>query len=136
MTRETSREGNVFDFVFIAKNMVVCFLISVILLALCALVLTFFPMEKMDEIVPILIVGICTFAGGYRQARRVGRRGIICGGISGVVYMALLYLIGAVVLGDFSFNSSNALSMVIGIGCGAIGGMLGINKKTKIRRKK
>lgn len=136
MTREVFKEGNALDFVYLAKNMAVCFLASIILLAISAFVLTFYPTDAIDGTVPIFLVGICTLLGGFRQARHAGRRGFVYGGITGVVYMLLLYLTGTLVLGELAFDSSNALSMVIGIGCGAVGGMIGVSKKKKNRRKK
>ena len=37
------------------------------------------------------------------------------------------------VFGEFTFASSTALSMLLGIGCGAIGGIIGVNTKKRRR---
>ena len=136
MARESTVEKSLFDFSFTLKNTIICLLATVILLFISAILATYLAMSEpiVDALVAV-VTGICVLWSGFRAARHIGRQGLLCGIIAGVIYMLLVYFIGSLVFGDLVFDATTALSMVIGIGCGAIGGMIGVNAKSKRRRK-
>ena len=60
--------------------------------------------------------------------------GLIAGAVSGLVYTFILWLIGGLASQTVSFGACAVTALVIGIVCGAAGGILGINTKGSRRR--
>lgn len=135
MAKETMEKKPFFDIGFLCKNTLLCFLATGILLLLGAVLATYLSMtEPMTEILVIVLTAGCVFYGGFRMAKHTGRQGLIQGGISGLFYMACLTLAGMLIYGEWSIKGTAWLSILIGILCGAIGGMLGVNTKPKRKR--
>ena len=127
--------GKMFDFVFMLKAVVIAYAASVVLLVMVALIATFQSMSDkgisiMVNMVTALGVAMCGFLNG----RRSGRGGMIAGAISGVVYTLLLCLIGNLASQNFSFGINTITAQIIGVVCGAVGGIIGINTVKKRRR--
>lgn len=134
MTRD-NLNGGLFDIAFIIKNTAVGFVLTMALLFIASVlsVVAVLP----EAIVSLLVaavtyisIGVC----GFRAARHSGRSGLFSGAISGLIYVIVLYLIGGIALGEFGISYSSALTMLICILCGATGGIIGINTRSKRRR--
>ncbi len=135
MVKEAAGEKNLFDIVFMCKNILLAFIATVVMLFLCAVAATYLAVsEPVTDILVMVITGVCVLWSGFRAARHTKRQGLLQGALAGVIYMALLYLIGSLVFGELSFQTATALSMIIGIGCGAIGGVFGVNAGSKRKR--
>ena len=135
MGKETTEKKAIFDVVYLCKNTVFCFLATGILLLLGAVLVTYLSWaDTMTELLVMVLTMVCVLLGGFRLARHAGRQGLIQGGIFGVVYMTCLILTGKLIYGDWSMNGTAWLSILIGVLCGAIGGMLGVNTKSKRKR--
>ncbi len=120
--------GSFFDVRYSLKNVCVSFLMTAILLFLSAIAVTYLSASEavIDGLV-LVITAVCVLWGGFRASRHLGRQGLLSGAVSGLVYMAMLYLIGSLIFGEISFSPQIGLSMLIGVGCGAIGGIVGVN---------
>lgn len=135
MAKEFTGSSGWLDVVYTVKNTILCYLFTVVFLFLASVAATYLTMsESAVNIIVGVISAFCVFIGGFRAARHAGKQGLLCGVASGIVYMVLLYAIGCLVMGELSFTTATALSMAIGIGCSALGGIIGVNTKTKKRR--
>lgn len=134
MTKDLPGGNSFFDVVYTLKNVCVSFLVTAILLFLSAVVVTYFsvPESVIDGIV-LVITAFCVLWGGFRASRHLGRQGLLSGAVSGLIYVVLLYFIGSLIFGELTFAPATGLSMAIGVGCGAIGGIAGVNTKKKRR---
>lgn len=114
----------------VLKNVGLCFGLTVIMLALLALVVTYMPLS--EEIVPtiVLILSILSIIlSGMMVAKRVNRKGWLCGSVTGVVYIITLSLIGALIFQSFTLGITFFTMLVIGALSGAFGGIIGVNTK-------
>ncbi len=135
MTNNITSSGKVLDLIFTAKNTAICYALTIALLFLVSWIGTIFAMHEaafglVVNTVTYISIGIC----GFRAARHTGNRGLISGMLAGFFYVILLYFIGSIAFGEFSFDSSSALAACISVLCGAIGGLVGINMRRKKRR--
>ena len=135
MAKETTEKLPFLDIVFLCKNTLLCFLATGILLLIGAVFMTYLSVAEgtVDLLVTILTT-LCVLFGGYRSAGHMGRQGLVQGGIFGAVYMIVLTLAGMIVRGSWLMSQTAWLSVLIGILCGAIGGMLGVNTKSRRKR--
>lgn len=127
--------NNFFDIIFTLKNTAIGFVITIVLLFIASVLSVFATLP--DAIVSLIVsavtylsIGMC----GFRAARHSGRSGLLSGAISGIIYMIVLYLISALVFGDFAISYSTGIALLICMLCGAIGGIIGINIRSKRRR--
>ena len=135
MAKELTSSSGILNAVYALKNVFFSFLGTIILLFIGAVAATYLTAsETAISLTVAVITAACIMWGGFRSSRHFGRQGLICGALSGLLYVVLLYFIGSLVLGRISFNVATALSMLIGIGCGAIGGIVGVNTRSKRRR--
>ncbi len=137
MAKEASAERVQPDIAFLCVNTVLAFLMTGILLLIAAAAATYFALPRsVTDVMVMVLTGFCVALAGFRAASHAGKQGLLQGVLAGVIYMAFLYLAGSLVFGDFSFRSTTLLSLLIGIGCGAIGGVFGVNAGTKKKRKR
>ncbi len=134
MSKEITN-GSVFDLGFTAKNTALGFALTIVLLFITSWIATIaaFSEETVSVIVGA-ITNICIAICGFRAARHSGVHGLLSGAVAGLIYVVLLYLAGSLAFGELGFSSSAALSVVISVLCGAIGGIIGINTHHKRRR--
>lgn len=94
----------------------------------------FVKMQSVPEIavIPAAIFIVCTgaFVGGYFSARIKKSMGMAVGALSGLLMFVVLLLIGLLFSGD-SFGLISLLRMILMIVSGAIGGVLGVNKRKR-----
>lgn len=134
--QEISGEGKFFDIMYALKNLVITFLVSIILLFLTAVAATYVSMpDSMVRIAVIVVTGICLLFTGFRSARHGGRGGLVSGIIAGLLYVVILYCIGCAVSKDFGFTSASLSTLILGITCGGLGGIIGVNTKHKKKRR-
>lgn len=104
------------------------FLIFSLLICYTPLSESFIPVISLS--VTVLSVMLCALY----STKGAKCRGYLRGGLSGLCYAFLLYLISAIYADGFFFNSYAFVLMAIGIFGGAFGGILGINMQDKRRR--
>ena len=83
------------------------------------------------NVITYICIGFC----GFRGAKKSGNRGILNGALYGLCYTAVLFLTSCLARGGISFDSGSAVAAAICIGCGAAGGILGVNTTSKKRRR-
>ncbi|MCI5527291.1 MAG: TIGR04086 family membrane protein [Oscillospiraceae bacterium] len=99
------------------------------ILMIFALILTLQDIPQ-GMILPLAVgaMGIGTFLGGYVSARIVGKKGLLCGFLTGLLYYFILTGISLAVM-HFSLDASQAVKMGVAFIAACIGGVLGVNGK-------
>lgn len=128
-------DGRFFDPVFMAKNTAVGFILTIALLfaASWAAALAAMP-EEAVRLVTGIITYICVGVCGFRSARHSGANGLASGAIAGFVYVLLLFAVGCCAYAEIHFGVAELLTAIICILCGAVGGIIGVNTKSRRRR--
>jgi putative membrane protein (TIGR04086 family) len=75
-----------------------------------------------------IIHGIAVFVGGWVAGKRAGSRGWYYGGILGLLYAAIVWIVGFLAF-DNSLDLTSLALLAGSFAIGALGGMLGINSK-------
>lgn len=113
----------------ILKGVGISFAFTLICLTIFSGLLTYTNLsESLIQPVVISVTGISIFIGSFFATRKVGKNGIIKGISVGLIYILLIYIISSVVNGgNFALTIGSIIMILIGILCGAIGGIIGVN---------
>ena len=114
----------------ILKSVGMAYLITLLIFLVLAIILTYteFP-EAMVPTAVVITTLISIMLAGTSAARRARTRGWINGGLAGLVYMLILYLISSFTVVDFRIDQYVWAMLISGILAGALGGVVGINLK-------
>lgn len=112
----------------VLKGMFWAFLISILGLFLASVLIAYTPVsenvaEFVTFIVPVLSAAIC----GMVSARSAKSRGYLRGALGGVFYIAVMYIISAVMTDCYALSAHILFLLPAVIASGAIGGIFGIN---------
>lgn len=132
---EVSDTGIASGIIFMLKTVLFSYLVSVVLLFLASILATFQAFS--DQLIAIIansVTALGVFLCGFISGRHFASRGLIFGAICGIIYALLLLIIGNIASGTMSFGRDALTALAIGILCGAVGGIVGINTR-KQRRK-
>jgi len=114
----------------IIKSLIIQFLVSIVLLFILSILLSSTNLE--EKIIAPAVISISAFSillGGLLSSRKLKLKGIIAGGIQGVLYIGILYLTSSIINSDFSLGSESIIMILTGILAGIIGGIIGANIK-------
>ena len=114
----------------IFKGVLISLVVSFVLLAIFAIILTYTSVSE-NTIVPVIIVvtGISILVGTILESRKIVKNGIWLGGIIGLVYVLILYIISSLLNADFSINTQSFILILVAIFSGMIGGIIGVNNR-------
>lgn len=114
----------------IFKGVLISLVVSFVLLAIFAIVLTYTSVSE-NTIVPVIIVvtGISILVGTILESKKIVKNGIWLGGIIGLVYVLILYIISSLLNADFSINTQSFILILVAIFSGMIGGIIGVNNR-------
>ena len=124
---ETFEKNNVIFKIF--KGVGISSAFTLICLTIFSALLTYTNLsESLIQPVVISVTGISILVGSFFATRKVGKNGIIKGVLVGLIYILLIYVISSVVNGgNFGLTIGSIIMISIGILCGAIGGIIGVN---------
>ena len=116
-------------FIKIIKGVGISIIFTLICLTVFSALLTFTNLsESLIQPVVISVTGISIFVGSFFSTRKIKKNGIIKGIAVGLIYILLIYVISSVVNNaNFALNMGSIVMIAIGILCGAIGGIIGVN---------
>jgi putative membrane protein (TIGR04086 family) len=116
----------------IASALLMAFCITIPVMLILAALLTFtdFP-EKYTTVAVVLATLAGLFAAGFRAGTGNEKNGMIRGGLTGLAYMVILYLISSILFKDFMISQRAVIMIITGLLAGAVGGLLGGNRKAK-----
>lgn len=111
-------------------------IINITLITFCSFLLTSSKVFSEEIVLGIIIASdvICAFIGGYIAARIKKEKGIICGAVVGGI-LFLIILIGAMLNGVEEVTYRTVISFGVLIIFGSLGGIKGVNRKTRIKIK-
>ena len=112
----------------IIKGIIISLISTLVLILLYALLLTYTNISE-DTIFPVVVVitGISILLGSSLSNIRIKKNGLLNGGIIGIAYILLLYLISSVFIGNFSVNINSIILIIASILTGMLGGIIGVN---------
>lgn len=114
----------------VAKGSIISFFITTILILIFSVILTYTNLaESTIPIGTIIISGLSILFGAILSSRHIKKNGIVNGGVVGLIYILVLYMISSMFGTGFGFNLQAAIMIIVSILAGAIGGILGVNFK-------
>ena len=114
----------------ILKGIGISLVVTFILLLIFSLLLTYTDIsENLINPVIMVVTGISILIGSSIGNCKIKKKGLVNGGIIGGSYIIILYLISSILNWNFSINLQAIIMVCIGIICGILGGIIGVNKK-------
>lgn len=111
-------------------NLVTAFAVTVVLVMAFALVLCYTDIDEVWISRGAKIISVFSVAlAGALCARKGKSGGWLIGGVSGVLYMVILYAVGYLIFGRLELDLDAALKLIYGAIAGIVGGIIGINLK-------
>lgn len=115
----------------IFKGVIISFILTLIILFLFSLLLTYTNLnESMIPPVIIVVTVISILVGSSLSTIKIKKNGIVNGGIIGLTYILFIYLVSSIVRTGFGLNMYSIIMIVLSIFAGMIGGIVGVNIKS------
>lgn len=126
-TQESKSRQNI---IRILKGTLFSIIISLVLLLIFALVLTYTNIPE-TTIMPVtlIITGISILIGSMISTRKIRKNGLLNGGTVGLLYIIFLYIVSSLCFVGFSITLNSFIMLAIGAITGIAGGIVGVNKK-------
>ncbi len=126
--KETRTNASVFSSVL--KGVGISYIITCIIFIVYALLLTYTDVsEQYISLVAIICTAISCAVGGFVSALKMDNNGLLWGVITGVIYMAILFVINKLAGSEGGGVISKVTMLVCAMASGGVGGIVGINKK-------
>ena len=130
-----SKSTPVSAILFMLKAVAISYIISLVLLFAAALIATYSAFsDTAIRISANIVTALGTLIAGFMSGRHFSGKGLLFGAGTGIIYTLLLCIIGNILSGSINIGSSVLTALLIGILCGCIGGIAGINTKRTRRR--
>lgn len=119
----------------LVKGVITAALLSVILFAIMAGIMLASQLpESFTSTITIVVSILSVIIGGFVASKGCEARGWLWGGLVGVCYMLILYLVGILITG-FSFGTHTIVMLLVDFVAGAIGGIVANNMRPARRRR-
>lgn len=124
-----------FDFLYMIKAVLFAYALSALLLFVFALISTYACLsDRTIRVLVNLATALGTASCGFLSGRRSSRGGLISGALCGCAYTVFLCVIGGLAVQNFELGMNAVTAFTIGLVCGSVGGIIGINTKSRRRR--
>ena len=122
--------------IFIIKTVIITYIISLILLFLISIPATYRALSGIGiSIAANTVTALATLFAGFMAGRHFSGRGIVFGAICGILYTLPLCIAGSIASGTPLLGSDSLIALGIGLICGGVGGVVGINTKRTSKRR-
>ena len=112
------------------KGVLISFIITIILFYILGIILTYTSIpEKIITPSIIIITGVSILIGASVSLIKTGEKGMIKGGLIGITYFSIIYMISSILLKNFEVNVYSGIMFFSTFVCGCIGGIVGVNMK-------
>lgn len=112
------------------KGVLISFIITIILFYILGIILTYTSVpEKIITPAIIIITGVSILIGASVSLIKTGEKGMIKGGLIGITYFTIIYMLSSILLKNFEINVYSGIMFVSTFICGCIGGIVGVNMK-------
>ena len=128
--KEINSEDTKINFIRVIKGSTFAVVLTLILLLIYSAFLTYTKLN--ESTMPVFIIGITAISiliGSLISSVNIKKNGIINGALVGLIYIVVIYLLSSIATKSFSLNMYSIIMIVISIVAGAIGGIIGVNKK-------
>ena len=116
----------------IAKGLGIALLVTLICLIIFSFVLTYTSVsETTIDPVTMVITALSILLGSFLGCIKKRKNGMLNGGIIGISYLLILYLVSSLLNWSFGLNVKSIIMIVVGTIFRILGGILGVNKKIK-----
>jgi putative membrane protein (TIGR04086 family) len=103
-------------------------ILTIILLVIFSIVMSAADIgSQVISVYFLLVTCVSIIYGAIYSAKKNNRRGWLTGILVALLYMAILYIMKALIFGEPSIASKDLIRLSIAIAVGALSGMLGIN---------
>ena len=128
LSENLNENGN--NFKRIIKGSGISIAITIISLIIFACLLTYTSIsESTIPTVTIIITIVSILIGSSLSTLKLKKNGIINGIAIALIYIGIIYILSSLIEGNFGLNSKSIIMIVGGLLAGAIGGIIGVNKK-------
>ena len=108
----------------------VSIMITIICLIVFSCLLTYTSIsENSIPTVTIIITVISILIGSSLCMSKIKKNGIINGITIGIIYIGTIYILSIFIEGNFTLNLKSIIMVIGSIIAGAVGGIIGVNKK-------
>lgn len=113
---------------YFAINLLISFIITVLLLAVSSAIFAYTSID--DRHLQTFVFGIILLSnlvGSTLLSRKIKEKGLIYGGIFGILYCFSLYLLTSLLFNNFVVSNTLFIYLAISFISGIIGGVIGVN---------
>lgn len=114
----------------IFKGVSISIIVTLIYLLIFSVILTYTNVGE-NTIAPVVIVvtALSILCGSSISTKNIKKNGMINGGLIGLVYLLILYMISSILNWKFSLNMQSLIMILVGTAFGVLGGIIGVNRK-------
>ena len=125
IVESTSKGG-----VVLMKGIIISFALTLISVFIFSIVLTYTNIPE-STIFPVIvfITALSILVGSSISTIKIHKNGILNGGIIGIVYILILYLISSMTSTGFALTIQSIILMISATIAGMLGGIVGVNIK-------
>ena len=116
--------------VVLVKGIIISFALTLISVFIFSIVLTYTNIPE-STIFPVIvfITALSILVGSSISTIKIHKNGILNGGIIGIVYILILYLISSMTSTGFALTIQSIILMISATIAGMLGGIVGVNIK-------
>ena len=128
MSENISENGN--NIKKVIKGSAFSIIITLIGLLVYSIILSYTSVsESTIPTIVIIITAISILIGSTISTSNIKKNGIINVMFVGLIYIAIIYLLSSIVTGNFLLNITSIIMIITSVLTGALGGIIGVNKK-------
>ncbi len=117
---------------YIVKGLIVSLVFTFLSLIILSAILTYTSIsENISNSAIIVINSISILIGSGLTTKNQKSKGLLKGGLCGLVYIGIIYLISSIISLNFLLNTSSIIMIITSIISGMIGGIIGVNINKK-----
>lgn len=114
----------------IAKGIGISLITTLVSLLIFSIILTYTNIqENVINPVIMMITAISILIGSSIGNIKIRKNGLLNGGIIGIGYILIIYLISSILNWKFSLNLQSIIMIITAIIFGILGGIIGVNRK-------
>lgn len=128
--KEINSEDTKSNFIRVIKGSAFAVVLTLILLLIYSAFLTYTKLN--ESTMPVFIIGITAISiliGSLMSSVNIRKNGIVNGALVGLIYIVVIYLLSSIATKTFSLNMYSIIMIIINTVAGAIGGIIGVNKR-------
>lgn len=117
----------------ILKGVVFSYIVTFILVFILSIVYYFCDMSDKLMGIAVFAIGVLgVFLGAFLLSRTISDKGMLHGGILGVIYCVILLILSFFINMEFTMGKGMIINIFSYIGSGMLGGIIGINNKKRV----